>query len=159
VLGQVASLFDGDDLGALLGQHERRRLHQRQDGTLVKAWMVRCGRLAANNGAIGPASMWAMIAACSEPTWSRTASSSSAYLPWGQGVQEHRVGGRRPASVEQDQPREGRQRSEAQGDPRVFPGDVDMAEAPEAHYQVGRSFAEDLVAGRAGQPPARSNSW
>jgi hypothetical protein len=40
VLGQVASLFDGDDLEALLGQHERRRLHPRQDGTLVKAWMV-----------------------------------------------------------------------------------------------------------------------
>jgi hypothetical protein len=40
VLGQIASLFDGDDLEALLGQHERRRLHQRQDGTLVKAWMV-----------------------------------------------------------------------------------------------------------------------
>jgi hypothetical protein len=63
----------------------------------------------------------------------------------GQGVQQHRIGGTRPTPVEQDQPREGRQRPQEQGDPRVLPGDVDVAETPEGQHQVGRPLSEDLV--------------
>ena len=74
-------------------------------------------------------------------------------LPRRQRVQHHRVRGTRPAPVEQDQPRERRQRAEEQSEPGILPGDIDLAEEAEAHYQVGRPVTEHMVGDPIGSQP------
>jgi hypothetical protein len=47
--------------------------------------------------------------------------------------------------VKDDQPAKRRQCAAEQADPGVFPGDVDVGEAPGGQHEVGWPVAEDLV--------------
>jgi hypothetical protein len=66
-------------------------------------------------------------------------------LPRRQRIGRERIGGARAPPVEEDQPRERRQRPVEQGQPWILPGNVDVAEAGRGHHQIRWPLPHHLV--------------